>query len=68
MAVTAGSSMVSSANFDLQAYFGISRTAAILPLTLYVVGLGAGPVIAAPLSEQLVCHLSMLRSQLTSVS
>lgn len=51
-AVTVGSSMVSPANEDLQRKFHVSRTAAILPLTLFVLGLGFGPCIAAPLSEK----------------
>lgn len=50
-AVTTGSSLISPANQDLQTYFNISRTAAIVPLTVYVIGLGLGPVIGAPLSE-----------------
>lgn len=49
--VSVGSSLISPANQDLQSYFGISRTAAIVPLTVYVIGLGLGPMIAAPLSE-----------------
>ncbi|EME46328.1 hypothetical protein DOTSEDRAFT_70353 [Dothistroma septosporum NZE10] len=49
--VTTGSSLISPANQDLQRYFDISRTAAIVPLTVYVIGLGLGPMIAAPLSE-----------------
>lgn len=35
----------------LQEEFGVSRTVALLPLTLYVVALGLGPVIGGPLSE-----------------
>ncbi|CAK1357644.1 putative transporter mfs2 [Cercospora beticola] len=50
-AVTAASSIITPANRDLQIYFGVSRTVAILPLTLYVIGLGLGPTIAAPVSE-----------------
>lgn len=50
-AVTVGSSIVSPANEDFQRAFGVSRTAAILPLTVFVIGLGLGPIIAAPLSE-----------------
>lgn len=50
-AVTVGSSVVSPANEDFQRAFGVSRTAAILPLTVFVIGLGLGPIIAAPLSE-----------------
>lgn len=51
-AATAASSLITPANQDIQQYFGVSRTAAIVPLSVYVVGLGLGPVIAAPLSEQ----------------
>ncbi|PPJ55175.1 hypothetical protein CBER1_05424 [Cercospora berteroae] len=50
-AVTAASSIITPASRDLQVYFGVSRTVAILPLTLYVIGLGLGPTIAAPVSE-----------------
>lgn len=32
-------------------HFGVSQTAALVPLTVYVLGLGLGPVISAPLSE-----------------
>ncbi|KAF2169124.1 hypothetical protein M409DRAFT_52412 [Zasmidium cellare ATCC 36951] len=50
-AVTVGSSLISPANQALQEAFHVSRTAAIVPLTVFVVGLGLGPLIAAPLSE-----------------
>lgn len=33
--------------------FGVSSTVAILPLSLYVLGLAFGPVLAAPISETL---------------
>jgi MFS family permease len=36
---------------DVQSHFNVSLTAAILPLTVYVLGLGFGPIISAPLSE-----------------
>ena len=36
---------------EVSAHFSVSRTAAILPLTVYVLGLGLGPVLSAPLSE-----------------
>lgn len=49
--VTVGSSVISPANQGIQEYFNVSRTAAIVPLTVFVIGLGLGPVIAAPLSE-----------------
>lgn len=35
----------------MQKQFGVSTTVALLPLSLYVLALGFGPVIAAPLSE-----------------
>ncbi|SMQ45569.1 unnamed protein product [Zymoseptoria tritici ST99CH_1A5] len=50
-ACTTGSSIISPANQDLQQDFDISRTAAIVPLSVFVIGLGLGPMIAAPLSE-----------------
>ena len=31
--------------------FGISRTVSILPVSLFLVGLGIGPLLAGPLSE-----------------
>src|SRR5205823_8776642 len=36
---------------DVMSNFHVSTTVAILPLTVYVLGLGFGPVLAAPLSE-----------------
>ena len=50
-AVTAGSSLITPATPKIAEELGVSRTAAILPLTLYVLGLALGPVIAAPISE-----------------
>lgn len=50
-AVTCGSSIISPATPEIEAHFGVSRTVAILPLTLYVLGLGFGPILAAPISE-----------------
>lgn len=50
-AVTVGSSLISPATQALQDEFHVSRTAAIVPLTVFVVGMGLGPFIAAPLSE-----------------
>ena len=32
-------------------HFGVSQTAALVPLSVYVLGLGLGPIISAPLSE-----------------
>jgi len=31
--------------------FGISQTVAILPISLFLVGLGTGPLLVGPLSE-----------------
>ena len=50
-AVTCGSSIISPATPNIAQDLQISRTAAILPLTVYVVGLATGPMIAAPISE-----------------
>lgn len=52
-AVTAGSSIITPANPEIQVHFHVSREAAILSLSLFVLGLGVGPAIAAPLSETL---------------
>ncbi|KIW11550.1 hypothetical protein PV08_10851 [Exophiala spinifera] len=49
--ITFGSSVISPAVREIAIHFNVSRTAAILPLTVYVVGLGLGPVMSAPLSE-----------------
>ncbi|KAJ4299180.1 hypothetical protein N0V90_004424 [Kalmusia sp. IMI 367209] len=51
-AVTFGTSVYTPALFSVTSHFHISRTAAILGLTLYTLGLGFGPVISAPLSER----------------
>ena len=48
---TYGSSVISPSVPDISAHFNISTTAAILPLTLYVLGLAFGPMISAPISE-----------------
>ncbi len=50
-AVTCGSSLITPAVPEIAEHFEVSRTAAILSLTLYVLGLALGPVIAAPISE-----------------
>jgi multidrug resistance protein len=50
-AVTIGTSMISPATPLIAEEFGIGRTAAILPLTLFTIGLATGPLIAAPISE-----------------
>ncbi|CAK7210458.1 hypothetical protein SCUCBS95973_000790 [Sporothrix curviconia] len=47
-----GTSIMSPAHTDLMLEFGVSSTAAILPLTFYVLALAIGPVIiGGPLSE-----------------
>ncbi|KAH6603791.1 MFS general substrate transporter [Trichoderma cornu-damae] len=51
LTVSIATSISSSSVVLLQEEFGVSRTAALLPLTLYVVALGIGPVIGGPLSE-----------------
>ena len=50
-AVTAGSSLITPSVPEIAEHFQVSRTAAILSLTLYVLGLAFGPVLAAPISE-----------------
>ena len=42
---------MSPANEHLMIEFGVSSTAAFLPITTYVLALGLGPVIGGPLSE-----------------
>ena len=50
-ATTFGSSVYTPASHEIASTFNVSHTAAILPLSLYVIGLAFGPMIAAPLSE-----------------
>lgn len=50
-AVTAGTSLITPATEIIASTFSVSTTAAILSLSLYVLGLGLGPMIAAPISE-----------------
>ena len=50
-AVTAGSSLITPATFEIAEEFNVSVTASILSLTVFVIGLACGPVIAAPISE-----------------
>lgn len=42
---------MSPARNELMAEFNISSTVALLPLTMYVLALGFGPIIGGPLSE-----------------
>jgi len=51
-AVTAGSSLITPATPEIETHFGVSQTASILVLSLFVLGLGLGPALAAPISEQ----------------
>ncbi|KAI8654823.1 MFS domain-containing protein [Fusarium keratoplasticum] len=46
-----GTSIMSSARGQLMTEFNVSSTVALLPLTMYVLALGFGPVIGGPLSE-----------------
>jgi MFS family permease len=48
---TMGSSIVAPAVSAIVHQWGVSTTVALLPLTLYVLALGFGPVLAAPISE-----------------
>jgi MFS family permease len=49
---TFGTSVYSPAVFDVMSHFHVSRTAAIVPLTVYTLGLSLGPIFSAPLSEK----------------
>ncbi|KIX00893.1 uncharacterized protein Z518_09958 [Rhinocladiella mackenziei CBS 650.93] len=49
--ITFGSSVYTPSVHEISHHFGVSNTAAILPLTVYVLGLGCGPILSAPLSE-----------------
>ncbi|EEU34320.1 uncharacterized protein NECHADRAFT_50413 [Fusarium vanettenii 77-13-4] len=46
-----GTSIMSAARNPLMTEFNVSSTVALLPLTMYVLALGFGPVIGGPLSE-----------------
>lgn len=48
---TFGTSVYTPAAKPIAEKFGISITAALIPLTLYVLGLALGPAISAPISE-----------------
>lgn len=50
-AVTTGSSLITPSLSEIAAEFGVSQTASIATLSVYVLGLALGPMIAAPLSE-----------------
>ena len=51
--VTMGSSIYTPGYPDVEEKFNVSSTVALLPLSLYVLGLAFGPVLAAPISETL---------------
>jgi hypothetical protein len=46
-----GTSLPSSAVFQLREEFGVNTTQSILPVSMYVFALGLGPVVGGPLSE-----------------
>lgn len=50
-AAALGTSIITPAVGAIQQDFRVSTTVAILPLSLYVLALGFGPILAAPLSE-----------------
>lgn len=50
-AVTAGSSLITPGIEQIQRQYGVSTEAAILSLSMFVVGLAVGPAVGAPLSE-----------------
>ncbi|KDN52663.1 MFS general substrate transporter [Tilletiaria anomala UBC 951] len=51
LCVTCASSIVASSYDNMERQLNISKRVAILALSLYVVGLGLGPIFIAPLSE-----------------
>ena len=51
--ITLGSSIYTPGIKDIRAQFHVSSTVALLGISLYVLGLGFGPILAAPLSETL---------------
>ena len=50
-AVTCGSSLITPGTPQIAEYFQVPRTASILSLSLFVLGLALGPTVAAPISE-----------------
>lgn len=48
---TFGTSVYTPALADIMADFNVSRTAALVGITVYTLGLGFGPIMSAPLSE-----------------
>jgi MFS family permease len=59
---TLGSSIYSPAFPSIEKEWGVSSTVALLPLTFYVLALGFGPLIAAPMSETYGRHIVYLIS------
>ncbi len=53
LAVTFGSSVYTPGYKEVEKTFNVSTIVALLPLSLYVLGLAFGPVLAAPISETL---------------
>ncbi|KAH8807533.1 MFS multidrug transporter-like protein [Xylogone sp. PMI_703] len=51
LVITFGSSVYSSSVPYVMQRFHVSETAALLPLTVFTIGIGLGPVIGAPISE-----------------
>lgn len=49
--VTCGSSMITPSAPEIAERFNVPRTVSILALSLFVLGLAVGPMIAAPISE-----------------
>jgi MFS family permease len=49
---TFGTSVYTPALADIMADFNVSRTAALVGITVYTLGLGFGPIMSAPLSEK----------------
>jgi MFS family permease len=61
-ASTLGSSIYSPAFPTIQHDFHVGSTVALLPLSLYVLALGFGPLLAAPMSETYGRHVVYLVS------
>lgn len=59
---TFASSIYTPAFSEIKADFHVGSTVAILPLSLYVLALGGGPLLAAPISETYGRHIVYLFS------
>ena len=64
LAVTFGTSVYTPGYPDVEKKFNVSSTVALLPLSLYTLGLAFGPVLAAPISETLGRRIVYLVSSL----